>query len=416
MPFSNVSAIRGEALMKKITFIHTDFRLYWPARLAALGDFLEERGAELSVIEIAGKGSPYSFETAQFQPGRLDWQRLFPDEAMEGISPDKAVKGVTARLDEINPDVVFAGAIAFPSGAAAARWGAKHRKPVVIFDDARLEDVPRSQYVNWVKKQLYSMVDAMLIPAPSHASTFRFFGIDAGQLFYGINCVDNRYFAEQALLSPRFPMPLQKPFLIAAGRQVKKKNWTKLITAYLTALQTKPSNPLDLVFIGEGPEHPAMLKAAGNEVNRSIHFLPFKCQQDLCAFYAHAEGLILPSLYGETWGLVVNEAMASGLPVLVSSHCGCAATLVKDGTNGFVFDPEDEGSIADVLVKFMSMSAFLRKEMGLASKSIVACWDLERFCNGVWSAFEYVASKPKKRGSVAGRVISRFWNGRYMPL
>ncbi|TLU83409.1 MAG: glycosyltransferase family 4 protein [Chlorobium sp.] len=399
----------------RVAFVHTDFRLYWPARVKALDEFLKEKGVTLSVVEIAGKGSPYSFDNVSNKQLFLDWCILFPDEAMEQISPDKAVRAVIDKLNKIKPDVVFAGAVAFPSGAAAIRWCLLNRKPVIIFDNARLEDVPRAFYINWAKKQLYRLVDAMLIPASSHVSTFRYFGLKTEQLFFGINCVDNQFFSDQANIFSSLTVPHNHPYLLAIGRQVRKKNWAKLISAYIAVRKTDPPNPFDLLFIGDGPEHDVLMNASGDEINRSIHFLPFKSQQELCVYYKHAEGLVLPSLYGETWGLVVNEAMASGLPVLVSGKCGCAETLVKHENNGFVFEPEDQTLIADVLEKFMSMSHKQRKAMGEISKNIIDEWGFERFCKGVWKAIEFVCSENKRSGTLSGKIISNFWNGRYNP-
>ena len=79
-----------------------------------------------------------------------------------------------------------------------------------------------------------------------------------------------------------------------------------------------------------------------------VHFYPFMSQEELKPFYHNASWFILPSRFGETWGLVVNEAMASGLPVLVSEQSGCASTLVKKGINGYTFSPNDENGLSDL--------------------------------------------------------------------
>jgi len=403
------------AEVRKVVFLHTDFRLYWKARLDFLHSFFRDRNVALTVIEIAGKGSPYSFEHSNGISAKGWWRCLFPYDAIESIEPRKAVNAVLQALDDINPDAVFAGAIAFSSGAAAVRWGAWRRKPVVIFDNARLEDVPRAGYVDWIKRQMYSLVDAMLIPAPSHDKTFRYFGFSQEQLFYGINCVDNQFFTVQSELYRSSEPPHTKPFLLAVGRQVPKKNWSRLINAYRNVVQSTESEPFDLLLVGDGPEHEALVDCAGDLCGKNIHFIPFKSQDELCAYYAHADGLVLPSQHGETWGLVVNEAMASGLPVLVSSVCGCAETLVRTGVNGYIIDPDDVGSICEALLLFMKMTGSQKKNMGENSASIISDWGLERFCEGVWDAFEYVLSQKKKRGKMTGQIIANFWDGRYNP-
>jgi len=105
----------------KIVFTHTDFRIYWPARLRELTYFLNQRNIDLEIVEIAGKGSHYSFENS-FRHLRSNWHCLFPDEKIEHVSFSRANLMLRKTLDNISPDIVFAGAIAFPSGAAAVRW------------------------------------------------------------------------------------------------------------------------------------------------------------------------------------------------------------------------------------------------------------------------------------------------------
>ena len=180
----------------KVVFAHTDFRIYWPARLRALNDFLNGQGIDFEIIEIAGEGSHYSF-AGYTGSHPVNWHILFPDRKIENISPAEANKELRKKLDEIRPDIVFAGAIAFPSGAAAVRWADENRRKVIIFDNARLEDVPRPWSVNFIKKKIYSRVDAVFCPAPAWNSTFNYFGFRNNQIFYGLNVADNNFWQGQ---------------------------------------------------------------------------------------------------------------------------------------------------------------------------------------------------------------------------
>ena len=81
----------------------------------------------------------------------------------------------------------------------------------------------------------------------------------------------------------------------------------------------------------------------------------------------------------------MNEAMASGLPVLVSNRCGCAADLVKEGANGFSFDPLDAAGLAELMLK-MSTFEFPRSAFGSASQRIIADWGPNRFAQGLQAA------------------------------
>ncbi|NTU67266.1 MAG: glycosyltransferase family 4 protein [Chlorobiaceae bacterium] len=396
-----------------IAAVHTDFRLYWPSRLVALGEAVASRGGKLSVIEVAGKGSPYSFDATSGKDSGIAWTQLFENRPMEEIEASEAVSGIMDRLDALDPDVVLAGSIAFPSGAAATRWCTKHRRPLVVFDDARLDDVPRPGYVDWVKRQVYSHVDAIVVPAPSHDATYRHFGFAAERLFHGVNAVDNAFFGS-GRATPVENLP-PSPFLLCVGRQIPIKNCALLLKAFMAIAEQPESRAWNLVFVGEGTEHDTLTKLAGALHGKRVHFVPFNSQEKLSWYYQAASAMVLPSLR-ETWGLVVNEAMAAGLPVLVSNRCGCAETLVHDGENGFVFDPERIESISESLLKFFALDRAKRSVMAERSRAIVADWGLERFCQGMLAASGYVQSHGKRKGSLAGRIIMEFWNGRYRPV
>jgi glycosyltransferase involved in cell wall biosynthesis len=103
-----------------------------------------------------------------------------------------------------------------------------------------------------------------------------------------------------------------------------------------------------------------------------VVFAGFRQIGELRAFYAGAGAFVHPALE-EPWGLVINEAMASGLPVLSSRNVGAAEELVQEGKTGFLFDPGDVNSIAESLFKMFSMSEPDRRKMG-----VEACEMLER--------------------------------------
>lgn len=147
----------------------------------------------------------------------------------------------------------------------------------------------------------------------------------------------------------------------------------------------------------------------------TVHFLSFLSQARLKTIYRNATFFILPSKYGETWGLVVNEAMASRLPVLVSNQAGCASTLVKPGVNGFTFSSHDEEELANLLIKATSIEEKEREVMGSKSLEIISEWGLERFCAGVSEAISYVSGRGRKTSDILGMIMIKLWKGRYRP-
>jgi glycosyltransferase involved in cell wall biosynthesis len=106
----------------------------------------------------------------------------------------------------------------------------------------------------------------------------------------------------------------------------------------------------------------------------------------------------------EQWGLVVNEAMASGLPVLVSKRCGCAADLVQEGGNGWTFDPRNEEEMATLMLKVASDEKE-RLKMGRKSRQIITEWGPARFASGLSLAIDAALSAPKNRAGLLDRLI-----------
>ena len=123
-------------------------------------------------------------------------------------------------------------------------------------------------------------------------------------------------------------------------------------------------------------------------------FAGFQQGDAVCAYYGLASCLVLPSI-SETWGLVVNEAMAAGLPVLVSQRCGCVPELVQDGVNGYVCDPLDTEGMARLLGVMSSETADAGK-MGEVSRQIVALYTPETWAQTLADCIERTAADFQK--------------------
>jgi glycosyltransferase involved in cell wall biosynthesis len=119
----------------------------------------------------------------------------------------------------------------------------------------------------------------------------------------------------------------------------------------------------------------------------------FRQYEELPAWYGLASAFVHASTT-EQWGLVVNEAMASGLPVIVSERCGCAPDLVEHGVNGFTFDPYDVPALADLMQRVAAMTDERRAAMGAAGQRIIADWGPERFADGLMKAVQVALSRP----------------------
>ena len=134
-----------------------------------------------------------------------------------------------------------------------------------------------------------------------------------------------------------------------------------------------------------------------------VHLPGFKPYDELPVYYALANAFVHAST-AEQWGLVVNEAIASGLPLIVSNRCGCVPELVNG--NGFTFDPTNEDELVTRLLEMDSLSDEERKHLGDNSYRIGANFAAERFGEGLERAVSVAMGIPRKRFGVMDRALS----------
>ena len=393
-----------------IVFVHTDLRIYWPARLKSLALYLKARQIDLDIIEIAGKGSPYAF-AEKSNDESCNWHILFPDKRMEELKNNNIKQELFHLLDTLYPDIIIAGAIAFPSGALSVLWAHINKKKVIIFDDAKIDAVPRNKFINYIKQNIYNAVYAMLYPSDDWIETGKFWGFGQDQLFYGVDVVDNSFWQDYT----RSDLP-SKHYFLSIGRQIPAKNFTLILSCYRRYVNKYRKQSLNLMLVGDGPEHYAIKKYVENHnLNEYVALLPFKNQNELKSIYHNASAFILAS-NNETWGLVINEAMACGLPVIASRQCGATHSLINDGINGFSFSPDSENDLYNKMCQYHCLSETDKTRMAEASLQIIKNWGLEKFCESCYEAICYSAALPIKKLNFVNSIIVRLWKGRYRPI
>jgi glycosyltransferase involved in cell wall biosynthesis len=159
------------------------------------------------------------------------------------------------------------------------------------------------------------------------------------------------------------------------------------------------------VLSGAGPleaDLRALVAAAG--LGSRVVFPGFLQYGDLPACYGLAGAFVLPS-GSDQWGLVVNEAMAAGIPVLVSSRCGCTPELVRPGENGFTFEPGDPVVLAGLLQRVAGMQPEERAAMGSLSRKVVAAFSPEAFACGLKAAIGCALGRRIRRGRHFTRAV-----------
>jgi glycosyltransferase involved in cell wall biosynthesis len=207
---------------------------------------------------------------------------------------------------------------------------------------------------------------------------------------------------------------LPEKYFLASARFIEKKNLPRLIEAYARYHRlaqkaengTRKAEIWGLVLLGDGPLRADFCRLiAGLSLQDYVQLPGFKQYPELPSYYAHA-GAFIHASTTEQWGLVVNEAMASGLPVLVSNRCGCARDLVQDGVNGFTFDPLNVEQLAQLMLKVSAFNFPLSK-FGAESARLISQWGPDRFANGLKGAVDCALHVGAVRPTLMQRLILR---------
>jgi glycosyltransferase involved in cell wall biosynthesis len=224
--------------------------------------------------------------------------------------------------------------------------------------------------------------------------------------------VDNDYFGRRTaeIRNSKFELRnkrgLPENYFLASARFIEKKNLSALIEAYAEyrrRSEIAAKVPWDLVVLGDGPLRETLNSQLSTlNLNEHVHLPGFKPYDELPVYYELANALVHASTT-EQWGLVVNEAIASGLPVIVSDRCGCVPELING--NGFTFDPTNEHELTARLLEMASLSIEERKRLGDNSYRIAANFGPERFGEGLERAASVAMGVPQKRFGVMDRAL-----------
>jgi len=186
------------------------------------------------------------------------------------------------------------------------------------------------------------------------------------KILSGYSVVDNSHFS--AWSGERsFP-----PHLLCVARFSGEKQPLMLIRAFK---KSKLSEKWRLIMVGGGPLKSKMLKLAEDS---NIAIVDWLAYGELPGLYGRASCLVLPSRF-EPWGLVVNEALAAGLPVILSDQVGAAPDLLREGTNGWQFQHNKEQDLVEVLDLLSEQQPEQLLEMGKLSREIIMEYSPEKW-------------------------------------
>jgi glycosyltransferase involved in cell wall biosynthesis len=246
---------------------------------------------------------------------------------------------------------------------------------------------------------MFSKIARFLAIGSLNENFYKSYGVRGDRIFLSPYTVDNEYFFERARslegqqreLRQREGIAPDLPVVLYCAKLIPKKRPFDLLRAFAIVMKKIRAS---LVFVGDGHLRPELEQFADKNA-LDVHFLGFRNQSELPKCYAMSDVLVLPSDY-EPWGLVVNEAMCFGLPIIASDKVGAAADLIRDGLNGFVYPVGNIPAVAEALIRVLGNDV-LRREMGASSAAIIRTWSISETVEGVRNA---LASLRSNRTSV----------------
>jgi glycosyltransferase involved in cell wall biosynthesis len=356
--------------------------------------------------------------TRDYQWERIEEPRAFDRVTLfDGVSGGRKLKRGLLRekianaLREVDPAVALIPGWATPASLTALEWCLRNQRPAVVMSESNAFDAKRYALAELIKRIVVSLFSAGLAGGQLQKEYLITLGLPRNRVFTGYDVVDNDYFATNAARVRdnqtvfRRELSLPENYFLASARFVPKKNLRRLMEAYVFYRSLAGPKYWKLVLLGDGPLRPELLTLRHElDLDNDCVMRGFIQYQDLPAYYALANAFVHASTT-EQWGLVVNEAMATGLPVIVSNRCGCAPDLVAEGKNGFTFNPESVEGLGNLMVEMSRLSGRHLEEMRAESRRIVAGFTPTHFATAAQQAIDVAKTAPIYRPTLFSSLL-----------
>jgi len=367
-----------------ITEIIAPYRVPVFNSLAARGD------VDLHVVFLAETDPKLRQWTVPKDEIRFSYQVLPSFRLRLGNSNLLLNRGLDRALRQVRPDVIVCGGYNYPSAWRAAFWARERNIPFLLWTESNAADHRgRSTFVEYLKRKYLGMCRGFVVPGEASKSYLQQLGLPAELIFKAPDAVDNELFTQGArmartnLATVRKRIDVPERYFLNVGRFIRAKGVFDLLEAY-AKLDEEIRASVGLVFVGEGDAKSELIRRASLIRPGTVKVSLFVQKEQLAEFYALADAFVFPT-HSDPWGLVVNEAMASGLPVIASNVAGCVSDLVEDGWNGFIVPVSDVRRICSSM-ELLAKGNDLRGQMGERSLQRIQEYSPEACAAGIAKA------------------------------
>ena len=263
-------------------------------------------------------------------------------------------------------------------------WARTYQIPLVLRAESNLKNA-NSRLRQLIKRvlfpRLFAQFDAFLSIGNHNTALYRHYGVCPEKIYEAPYCVDNAFFANGAansvadakLLRSQLGIRESDTVFLFMAKFIERKRPLDLIYA---SLKIKHVKNFQVILVGGGELNEECERVIRENCIENVHLVGFVNQSILPKYYAAADVFVLPSYY-ETWGLVLNEAMASGLPGIVSDACGATHDMIIEGKTGFSYPMGDVDKLAQLMGRLAS-DPELREQMSAGAAEHVGNFSVTR--------------------------------------
>jgi glycosyltransferase involved in cell wall biosynthesis len=274
------------------------------------------------------------------------------------------------------------------------------RKPFVLWTGVWMTlQTPAQRWLFPLTRWLYRHADAIVVYGEHVKNYLGELNIPTEKIFVAAHAVDNAVYSgpvcEHAKAALRAKLGLgSSKVVLYLGRLEESKGVDFLMRAFALL---HPDDAI-LVVAGDGSHRPHLEALVMEEgLQHKVRFAGYVSPEETVIYYAIAELFVLPSVTmpsgKEPWGLVVNEVMNQGVPVVATTAVGAAAGgLVQHGVNGFIVPERDSGALAEEIKRILRNTS-LREELSQNARHMIAAWDNERMVQGFQQAITYALQR-----------------------
>jgi len=289
-------------------------------------------------------------------------------------------RGIFRRLLEYKPDVIITSGYDDLAYWQAFLYCKIFGKKFILWNGTTLLSAESIKGIRGrLKKIIICGTDRYIAYGTKAKEYLEYFGAEGDKIYIGTNTVDMGYFRSRVeeyrnkdgFLKGRERFP--KYLLLHVGQLIKRKG----VLQILKALECLKDSEIGLLVVGSGPEESNLRDFCKEKKLKNVFFEGFHQQDELAKYYALADVFVLSS-FEEVWGLVVNEALDSGMYVLSSKYAGASYDLIKEGWNGEIFDPNNIAEIVNLIKRVKENIKDIRKRRDEISKHTCKEFSIEK--------------------------------------